>query len=414
MTQEETLNILKIGKNVFLTGEPGSGKTHTVNRYISWLKEHDIEPAITASTGIAATHIGGMTVHSWSGIGISNQLSSEDLTVISGRSNVRRRVSAAQVLVIDEVSMLSGATLSLVDLVCRKIRENSMSFGGLQVVLVGDFFQLPPISRDGTKVSFAYESDAWQRMNPAVCYLDEQHRQEDTAFLATLSAIRKNKCEEGHRASLAERIHLPKNVPEDIPKLFPHNADVDRINGEKLVWLPGKLFSFDMEAHGTGPLVEFLKKSCLSPETLALKIGAAVMFTKNSREGKFVNGTLGTILGFDAVSGYPIVRTREGRKIFAEPLEWTIEDRGRVLARVAQIPLRLAWAITVHKSQGMSMDAAAVDLSTAFAYGQGYVALSRVRRYSGLYLLGLNARALEVHPEVLTMRTFGKNPKKPR
>src|SRR3989344_1872415 len=213
MTQEETLNILKIGKNVFLTGEPGSGKTHTVNRYISWLKEHDIEPAITASTGIAATHIGGMTVHSWSGIGISNQLSSEDLTVISGRSNVRRRVSAAQVLVIDEVSMLSGATLSLVDLVCRKIRENSMSFGGLQVVLVGDFFQLPPISRDGTKVSFAYESDAWQRMNPAVCYLDEQHRQEDTAFLATLSAIRKNKCEEGHRASLAERIHLPKNVP---------------------------------------------------------------------------------------------------------------------------------------------------------------------------------------------------------
>ena len=401
MTQKEALAILKTGANVFLTGEPGSGKTHTVNSYVAYLREHGIEPAITASTGIAATHIGGMTVHSWSGIGVNNQLSSENLVLIAGRNKVRKRVSTAKVLIIDEVSMLSGSTLSMVDAVCRKIRESVMPFGGLQTVLVGDFFQLPPISRDGQKISFAYESDSWQRLNSKVCYLTEQYRQDDPVFLSALSAIRINRCGEEARASLAGRMRKNKDVPEDIPKLFPHNADVDRINAEKLARLPGKPFSFSMEAHGAKSLVEFLKKSCLSPEVLELKIGAAVMCTKNSREGKFVNGTLGTVTGFDKMRGYPIVLTRGGRKIFAEPMEWTLEEGGKIQARVAQIPLRLAWAITVHKSQGMSMDAAAMDLSQAFEYGQGYVALSRVRQLSGLYLLGLNERALEVHPEVL-------------
>lgn len=401
MTQEETLTILKTGANVFLTGEPGSGKTHTVNAYIAYLRSHGIEPSITASTGIAATHIGGMTVHSWSGIGVASELSSGDLLAIAGRTKIRKHVTAARVLIIDEVSMLSAATLSMVDLVCRRIRENSTPFGGIQVVLVGDFFQLPPISRNAARSSFAYESEAWERLNPTTCYLGEQHRQEDPGFLSILSAIRRNRCEESHQAPLVKRMYRQGNLPDGIPRLFPHNADVDRINIEKLSKIPGKLFSFAMEAHGPRPLVEFLKKSCLSPEMLELKIGASVMFTKNSREGKFVNGTLGTVFGFDPENGYPIVRTRSGREIFAEPLEWTIEEQGKVLARVAQIPLRLAWAITVHKSQGMSMDAAAVDLSQAFEYGQGYVALSRVRSLAGLYLLGLNKRALEVHPEVL-------------
>jgi hypothetical protein len=400
MIQKEALTILKTGANVFLTGEPGSGKTHTVNAYVSYLRSHGIEPSITASTGIAATHIGGMTVHSWSGIGISEKLTSEDLTMITGRKKVRKRVAEATVLIIDEVSMLSGPTLAMVDIVCRKIRERGQPFGGMQVVLVGDFFQLPPISRNGAKVSFAYESDVWKRLNPEVCYLSEQYRQDDPVFLSVLSAIRQNVCEDSHRDFVFARLCQNKSLPENVPKLFPHNADVDRINTEKLAKLSGKLFSFPMETTGPDQLVEFLKKSCLSPEILELKIGASVMFTKNSQEGRFVNGTLGTILGFDSGSGYPIVRTFDGRKIFAEPMEWTIEVGGRTHARVAQIPLRLAWAITVHKSQGMSMDAAVVDLSNAFEYGQGYVALSRVRRLSGLYLLGANDRAFMVHPGV--------------
>lgn len=401
MTQNEVLVILKTGANVFLTGEPGSGKTHTVNAYVSYLRSHGIEPSITASTGIAATHIGGMTVHSWSGIGISDKLSSDDLIMIAGRKKIRKRIESARVLVIDEVSMLSGAVLSMVDLVCRRVRENSQPFGGMQVVLAGDFFQLPPISRDGAKVPFAYESDAWSRLNPEVCYLTEQYRQDDSVFLSILSAIRQNVCNNSHRAHVLARLFNTGNAPENVPKLFSHNADVDRINTEKLKQLPGKLFSFSMETAGPEALVEFLKKSCLSPSVLELKIGAVVMFTKNSPSGEFVNGTLGTIEGFDSETKYPIIHTSNRRQIFARPTEWTIEEGGRTHARVAQIPLRLAWAITIHKSQGMSMDAAVIDLSNAFEYGQGYVALSRVRRLSGLYLLGVNERAFMVHPEVL-------------
>ena len=402
MTQDEALNILKTGKSVFLTGEPGSGKTHTINRYVKYLREHKILPAVTASTGIAATHIGGMTIHSWSGIGISTELSKNDLAVITGRSKVQKRVQGAKALIIDEVSMLASTTLGMVDMVCREIRENPAPFGGLQVVLVGDFFQLPPISRDGGRAPFAYESDAWQELNPEVCYLSEQYRQDDQEFLSLLSAIRQGNCGERERALVAGRLCGAKNLPESIPRFFPYNADVDRLNNEKLTKLPEKPTSFFMEAHGPRPLVEALKKSCLSPEVLELKAGAAVMFTKNSRDGKFVNGTLGTVIKFDRESGYPIVASRNGRKIFAEPMEWTVEEGGKVRARVAQIPLRLAWAITVHKSQGMSMDEAAMDLSHAFEYGQGYVALSRVRRLSGLYLFGVNDRAFEVHPEVLS------------
>ena len=299
MTQDEALNILKTGKSVFLTGEPGSGKTHTINRYVKYLREHKILPAVTASTGIAATHIGGMTIHSWSGIGISTELSKNDLAVITGRSKVQKRVQGAKALIIDEVSMLASTTLGMVDMVCREIRENPAPFGGLQVVLVGDFFQLPPISRDGGRAPFAYESDAWQELNPEVCYLSEQYRQDDQEFLSLLSAIRQGNCGERERALVAGRLCGAKNLPESIPRFFPYNADVDRLNNEKLTKLPEKPTSFFMEAHGPRPLVEALKKSCLSPEVLELKAGAAVMFTKNSRDGKFVNGTLGTVIKFD-------------------------------------------------------------------------------------------------------------------
>ncbi|MFY9463334.1 MAG: PIF1 family DEAD/DEAH box helicase [Candidatus Sungiibacteriota bacterium] len=401
MTQQEALDILKTGANVFLTGEPGSGKSHTVNAYVAYLRSCGVEPAITASTGIAATHIGGMTIHSWSGIGIADHLSEEEAMMIAGRTKIRKRLSNARVLIIDEVSMLSAAALSMVDSVCRQGREIDMPFGGLQVVLVGDFFQLPPIGRAGAKARFAYTSDAWRVLNPVVCYLGEQYRQDDPQYLEVLSAIRANRFGAHHRERIFERRHTLGSAPEDVPKLFSHNADVDRINEARLKKLPGETAVFAMEAFGPAALIEVLKRNCLSPESLALKKDAAVMCTKNNPAAGFVNGTLGRVMSFDRESGYPIVETRGGAEILVKTMEWVMEEEGRTRARVAQIPLRLAWAMTVHKSQGMSMDAAVVDLSDAFEYGQGYVALSRVRRLSGLYLLGANARAFMVSDEVL-------------
>ncbi len=399
MTQAEALSILKTGANVYLTGEPGSGKTHTINEYIAWLRGAGIEPSITAATGIAATHVGGMTLHSWSGIGISESLSRAEVDRIASKEHVARRIAKAKVLIIEEISMLSAATFEMADAVCREVRRVEAPFGGLTVVLVGDFFQLPPVSR-GREAAFAYTSPVWSKLNLFTCYLTEQFRQDDADFLAVLAAIREGNVEELHHERLMARHTDAGELPPDAPKLFSHNADVDRINAGELTKLKGASKKFMMSSKGKDSLVEGLMRGCLSPEVLELKEGAAVMFTKNSPQGRFVNGTLGVVAGFDA-GGMPIVETKEGFRVTAEPMEWQLEEQGKVRASISQIPLRLAYAMTVHKSQGMSMDAAVMDLSKAFEYGQGYVALSRVRRLSGVYLTGLNERALQVHPEIL-------------
>lgn len=416
MTQDTALKILQTGANVFLTGEPGSGKTHTVNQYVRWLRGHGIEPAITASTGIAATHIGGMTIHSWSGIGVKKNLSSYDLDLIASNERVAKRVGRTSVLIIDEVSMLSAETLSMAEAVCREVRRNNTPFGGLQVILVGDFFQLPPVvARDGDGTErlgfgeaeagaalapFSFRSRAWEALHPLVCYLSEQYRQEDAVFLDLLSAVRSGNADEHIGAALAARRIEEGEAPGDLPRLYSHNVDVDRVNEERLLAIPGSARRFRMTSRGPDALVAALKRGCLSPDALSLKTRARVMFTKNKPDGSFVNGTLGEVEGFSN-DGMPIVRTLGGRRIHAEPMEWTISDGLHALARIEQVPLRLAWALTVHKSQGMTLDAAVMDLSDAFEYGQGYVALSRVRSLNGLHLLGLNSRALQVHPDTL-------------
>ncbi len=413
MTQAQALLILKTGVNVFLTGEPGSGKTHTISEYVAYLRDRGVEPAITASTGIAATHLGGQTIHSWSGIGIKTSLDGYDLDRLASTEYLVRRIGRAKVLIIDEVSMLLPETLSSVEAVCREIKRRDEPFGGMQIVMVGDFFQLPPVVKrdleedsqttfiEKASARFAYDAPAWLRANPVVCYLTEQHRQDDKDFLGVLAAIRARGFNDEHLAHLKKRKIKIDDAPKDTPKLFSHNVDVDRVNDEMLALLPSRLSTFTMSAQGQGTVVASLKKSCLSPETLSLKEGAVVMFTKNNPRAGFVNGTLGTVHGFSGITRQPVIKTRSGLKIEVETADWTVEENGRVRAKITQLPLRLAWAITVHKSQGMSLDAAVMDLSQVFEFGQGYVALSRVRRLDGLYLLGWNERAFQVHPEVL-------------
>src|SRR3989338_2694093 len=405
MTQDTALSILKTGKNIFLTGEPGSGKTHTINRYVSYLKEHGVEPAITASTGIAATHIDGMTIHSWSGIGIKKELSPADFGRVISLRRASARVKKAGVLIIDEISILDSKTLNLIDTVCRAIKRSSEPFGGIRIVLVGDFFQLPPVRREEEEpYKFAFESEAWITANLSVCYLTEQHRQSDSKFLEVLSAIRSGQVSQEHRQCLNGCL-ADSNSPriKNVTKFFPHNEDVNRINAEELQKLPGKSKSFVMTGRGKDNLVEQLKRGCLSPENLELKKGAIVMFTKNNFQRGFVNGTIGTIAGFDQYEdeNYPIVRTRQGRQLTVASMEWTIEENGEAMAKIKQVPLRLAWAMTIHKSQGITLDQAFMDLNEAFVDGQGYVALSRVKTLDGLYLAGYNDKALSVHPIVL-------------
>lgn len=403
MTQQQALDILKLGHNVYLTGPAGSGKTYLLNKYIRFLKSKDVSVGITASTGIAATHINGMTIHSWSGLGIQDNLSDKDLDDFFIRKRyVVNRLIDTKVLIIDEISMLHAHQLDLIDRICQRLRRNRQDFGGLQIVLCGDFFQLPPVARNGQKANYVNKSKIWQNMDLKICYLNEQYRQRDHRILQVLNEIRKNIIREESLNHLRKRYRQSITNFDQPTKLYTHNVDVEAINNQELSKIKGKLYKYTMQTKGKKALVEGLKKSCLAPEKLSLKKGAVVMFVKNNFEQGFVNGTMGQVIDFDE-DKFPIVKTVNGQKIAAYPMDWTIEEDGVVKAEIRQIPLRLAWAITVHKSQGMSIDAAEIDLRKSFVEGMGYVALSRVRSLEGMKLMGLNKLALRVNEEILEL-----------
>jgi ATP-dependent DNA helicase PIF1 len=403
MTQEEALAILKNGNNVYLTGAAGSGKTYLLNTYISYLKSRGINVGVTASTGIAATHMDGITIHSWAGIGISRAASDKDIQAIAGNKRIAKRFQKTQTLIIDEVSMLDAERLDLLNTVARVARGNWQPFGGMQVVLCGDLFQLPPVARANEPApNFIYKSSSWHNMNLKVCYLHEQFRQGDKEFLRILNAIRDAKVDE----TVVNRLHqcrasvFDPNALKHIVRLYSHNQDVDWENQSELSRLSGKEYRYTMVMDGVPAIADSIKRGCLAPEKLVLKRGASVMFVKNNFEKGYVNGTLGTVSGFNEI-GFPEVELLNGKTLVAEPAIWKVEENGKIRAQTKQIPLRLAWAITVHKSQGMTLDAAQVDLSKSFEKGMGYVALSRVRSLEGLRVLGFNAMALAVNEETL-------------
>lgn len=402
MKQTEALEILKMGHNVFLTGAAGSGKTYVLNQYLDYLRKHHVDVGITASTGIAATHMNGVTIHSWSGLGIRDSITEKEVEELYEKAYLKRRITNTDVLVIDEISMLNAGQLDAVDAICRRFKESSQPFGGIQVVLSGDFFQLPPVSQGDVTVGFVTESNAWHALDINVCYLEEQHRHEDDDLIGILNQIRTNTVTEDVWELL--RTCYKRSFHEGmIPtKLYTHNVDVDMINTKELEALDEEARTYEMYGDGSKGLVTSLKKSCLAPETLELKVGATVMFVKNNFEVGYVNGTLGTVIDFDA-SGLPVVETFSGDEIVASHESWSITEGGEELAAISQVPLRLAWAITVHKSQGMSLDASVMDLSKSFVAGMGYVALSRVRSLKGLCLMGLNETALQVNPYVLDL-----------
>lgn len=401
MTQQTALELLKMGRNVFLTGAAGSGKTYVLNQYINYLKWNDILVGTTASTGIAATHLGGVTIHSYSGIGIRSTISEKDIKNILGKPYVKNKIQSTKVLLIDEISMLSASRLDMVERVFRAGKNQDLPFGGVQVILCGDFFQLPPVTRDQSEdARFAYDSDIWPQMDLSVCYLSEQHRQNSDSLTSILNQIRSGEAGEGVINTLSERYQKEVDGLTTPTKLYTHNIDVDSINNKQLSTLSGNTKTFNMSSTGIKELCEILKKSCLAPETLNLKVGSQVMFVKNNFDKGYVNGTLGEIVGFEKNSD-PIVKLLNGETVVASAETWLLQEENVVKAQISQVPLRLAWAITVHKSQGMSLDAAEIDLSKAFVPGMGYVALSRLRSLAGLKLVGFSEMALKVSEEVL-------------
>ncbi len=394
MKQEEALRVLKMGHSVYIAGEPGAGKTHLLTNFISWLRKNNLPYAVTASTGIAATHIGGSTIHSFSGIGIKKEIGERMLDRMEQDRNLWKRFEKTKVLIIDEVSMLSAEFLDMLDVVCRRMKRLDIPFGGVQAVFAGDFFQLPPVDSP----HYAFESDSWKSLNPLPCYLSAQHRQTDKKFSSILLSIREGRVGKSDLSALTSR--CVDSDSENITRLFTHNVDVDHLNEERLEKLSGKEHVFRMSVKGSAKYTRSFIGSLLVREVLRLKQGAEVMFVKNDNFGKYVNGTRGTVSGFKY--GEPLVKLRSGRVVKASPQSFKKEDDGKVLAEAVQVPLRLAYAVTVHKSQGMTLDEAEMDLGRSFVPGQGYVALSRVRSLSGLYLRSFNDTALQVDQRVVS------------
>lgn len=388
------------GKSALLTGPAGSGKTYVLNDYIRRARAEGKHVSVTATTGLAATHLNGSTIHSWSGIGIHDQLPSDfHENLLQGRKDT---IMKTDVLIIDEISMLHDYRLDMIDTVTRKVRRSDEPFGGMQVILCGDFFQLPPVTRgDQEAGQFVVHSNVWQELDPVICYLSEQHRQNDDEFLEILQALRAGDVRRKHAEKLLSRQQAILDGEGAVTELHTTNVDVDSINMRYLARLPGKAYTFTMQTTGKINYIETLQRSCLAIEGLTLKEGALVMCIKNNPEKRYVNGSLGTVVGFEKHTHYPVVELRNGRTLTVTPETWELRDGDKKRASLAQIPLRLAWAITVHKSQGMTLDAAKIDLRRAFVEGMGYVALSRVRSLDTLSLTGINQMALRVSPQAL-------------
>lgn len=395
MNQGLALEIMLSGESVLLTGPAGAGKTFVLSQFIRLAKAEGKHVSVTATTGLAATHLGGTTIHSWAGIGVLDYVPqgfAEHLA--KGRREI---IEKTDVLIIDEISMLHDYRLDMVDEVCRLVRRKDETFGGIQLIMSGDFFQLPPINRgDGRAGGFVVHAKAWQELDPTTCYLEEQHRQDDEQLLAILNALRAGDIRRHHAEALLARVN--ETPPEDmvLTELHTVNIDVDTLNEKKLDELPGDELFYTQTTTGAANYVENLNRSVLAPEVLRLKKGALVMAVKNAPDRKYANGSIGTVIEFEPATDYPVVEFRSGKTVSMTPDTWELRDGDKKRASITQIPLRLAWAITVHKSQGMTLDAARIDLRKAFVEGMGYVALSRVKNLRSLYLAGINRMALAI------------------
>lgn len=397
-------------RNIFLTGPAGSGKSYVIREWRN-ATNHEEYPVL-ASTGAAAVLVGGRTFHSFFGLGILEGGPAVALERAMKDKRLRKRLRSAKGFLIDEVSMISGEALGVADLIARHARETDVPWGGLRMIAVGDFSQLPPVTRFSGKRDWCFSSETWAASSLRQIQLQINHRVEDSSFLQILADIRVGDLHGGVRDFLNERMAI--DAGEEMtaaPRLYPRRDQVDAHNFRELSALPGEVKSYPSiffaapNARSPETLLEQLKKNIPVRETIELKVGARVLFVQNDPQKRWVNGTRGIVT--DMKEDHLTVRKetlsgREGREVKVERVSFSLLNAdGETQATLLNFPLALAYAVTIHKSQGMTLTSLCTDLRRLWEPGQAYVALSRLRSPHGLFLSGWSPNSFIVDPEVV-------------
>jgi ATP-dependent DNA helicase PIF1 len=412
-----------------LTGPGGTGKSYLIH----YIRDNCEDVAVTALTGCAALLLGqgAKTIYSWAGIGLGKETVDELVTKIRRNGRTKKNWRSTQTLVIDEISMMPADLFEKLDAIGRKVRGVQRPFGGIQLVLSGDFFQLPPIAAAG-QTRFVFESPVWAEAVQESIVLTEIKRQSDPMFQDILNAARQGRLTEEHLDILRARKGLPWQSEAIRPTLlFSRRTEVDAINDANLKALTGPRMTYTVEtvdiptgspakkqaqlpfalnapgkmttaySKATEEAAALVDKNAPYQAELVLAPGAQVMLLYNMDiTAGLVNGSRGVVTGFSQEAGkYPIVQFKHCTRMIA-PHTWPLGDGFPGLAR-QQVPLTLAYAQTIHKCQGSTLDSALIDIgSRTFEYGQAYVALSRVKSLDSLYIWDIDPAALMVHPRV--------------
>lgn len=408
--QKEAYDAVIKGESIFLTGPGGTGKSHLIGLLAERLPALGRTLAITALTGCAALILGhgAKTFHSWAGIGLGKDPVEKLVTSIKKFTPLKKRWISTETIIIDEISMMTPELLELINEIAKKIRKNDKPMGGLQVIFVGDFLQLPPVAKGGV-VRFAFESPVWHEIVKKTIHLKRIFRQNDPIFQTILDEARNGEVSTNSLEILKTRRNLSwENEPIQPTLLFSRNMDVDAINNANLSQLEGEPQKYSVKTISTGeqaPIdlqrtIEKMDKDGAYVQELTLKVGAQVMLITNlDQERGLVNGSRGVVTGFKELVNWPIVRFKNEQYVTIEQNIWKSEHDKPV--ERSQIPLRLAYALTIHKAQGATLDCALIDIGmNTFEYGQAYVALSRLKSLDSLYIHEVTAGAFRAHPLV--------------
>ena len=393
-TYLKILTLLKNGENVFLTGFAGTGKSYILNKLKEYFKK---KLTITSTTGIAAVNVKGQTLHSWAGVGLCRNTVYNTVEKIKKRPTQYRQIMNCKILAVDEISMLNIEAFEYINEVLREVRECNDPFGGIQVFFIGDFFQLPPVEKEGEIRHYCFDSPVWDKLGLKNVVLKKNYRQNEENFITALAHMREN-CLEVEDIELL-KTRCVENEDADILHIFSTNEEANKYNFAKFNMIdePVKLFYAEDGVYRGSKLVtegftesenyilEIFSKNCRAEKEIALKLGARVMLLVNMDFNKgLINGACGVIQGFnqDTIS----IKFDNGivSNIPKHKFEYYYNER--IVAERMQYPLKLAYGITIHKSQGMTLDRLVVDCARIFERGQSYVAMSRVKTLEGLYL----------------------------